>query len=289
MPKRGLGKGLKALIPEYDSVNEKSLDNEIPISSIIPNKNQPRIDFSSNNAKKSLDELSKSIKENGVLQPVTVRQIKDKHYELIAGERRLRASKVAGLKTIPCYIISVNSESEMLEFALIENIQREGLNPIEEAESYLLLKEKYKLTQSQIAKKVGKGRTTITNSLRLLKLPKNIKNSLISGQIQAGHARAILKLSNLNDINDTFDKLIEKNLSVRQLEGMTNSLIKRNKNKVLKTITKSTNKINYGDYEEKISQIFNSKIKIKKSNGKLIIYFSKNSNHEEILSKLINN
>tara|TARA_A100001011_G_scaffold377665_1_gene441612 strand:+ start:285 stop:1151 length:867 start_codon:yes stop_codon:yes gene_type:complete len=287
MPKKGLGKGLKALIPEYDSVNENNHGNEILISSIIPNKNQPRSDFSSKNAKKALEDLSNSIRENGVLQPVTVRQIKNNNYELVAGERRLRASKIAGLKTIPCYIIQVDNESEMLEFALIENIQREGLNPIEEAESYLLLIEKYKLSQSQIAKKVGKGRTTITNSLRLLKLPENIKESLISGQIQAGHARTILKLSNSKDINNIFDKLIEKNLSVRQLEELTTVLIKNKKNINNKIKTEALN-INFDEYEKKISQIFKNKVKIKNSNGKLIISFSKNSNHKEILSKLIN-
>ena len=287
MPKKGLGKGLKALIPEYDSVNENNHGNEILISSIIPNKNQPRSDFSSENAKKALEDLSNSIRENGVLQPVTVRQIKNNNYELVAGERRLRASKIAGLKTIPCYIIQVDNESEMLEFALIENIQREGLNPIEEAESYLLLIEKYKLSQSQIAKKVGKGRTTITNSLRLLKLPENIKESLISGQIQAGHARTILKLSNSKDINNIFDKLIEKNLSVRQLEELTTVLIKNKKNINNKIKTEALN-INFDEYEKKISQIFKNKVKIKNSNGKLIISFSKNSNHKEILSKLIN-
>ena len=288
MPKKGLGKGLKALIPEYDSVNENNHDNEILISSIIPNKNQPILDFSSSHAKKALEDLSNSIKENGVLQPVTVRQIKNNNYELIAGERRLRASKIAGLKTIPCYVIKVDNESEMLEFALIENIQREGLNPIEEAESYLLLKEKYKLSQSQIAKKVGKGRTTITNSLRLLRLPENIKESLKSGQIQAGHARAILKLSNSKDINNTFDKLIEKNLSVRQLEKLTNVIIENQKNINIKIKTK-TAKINFTEYERKISRIFNAKIKIKNTNGKLIISFPKNSNHKKILSILINN
>ena len=110
MPKKGLGKGLKALIPEYDSANENNHDNEILISSIIPNKNQPRLDFSSKNAKKALVDLSNSIRENGVLQPVTVRQIKNNNYELVAGERRLRASKIAGLKTIPCYVIQVDNE-----------------------------------------------------------------------------------------------------------------------------------------------------------------------------------
>ena len=288
MPKKGLGKGLKALIPEYDSVNQNSIDNQILITNIIPNKNQPRLDFSSINAKNALKDLTNSIKQNGVLQPITVREINDNKYELIAGERRWRASKAAGLKTIPCYIISIENDSEMLEFALVENLQRENLNPIEEAESYLLLKEKFQLSQSEIAKKVGKGRTTIANAMRLLKLPEIIKDSLKSGEIQAGHARAILKLSNNIEINNIFKKLKRENLSVRQIEKIT-SMMLNNDNDILIN-KKTTNQItinNLKKYERKLANFFDAKIKIEQKNNKLIISFSNNTEFEQILNMIV--
>ena len=290
MPKKALGKGLKALIPAYDSSGDDYIDNQILIKNIIPNKNQPRTDFDNN----SLNELAESIKINGVLQPITVRKIKSNKFEIIAGERRWRASKIAKLDTIPCYIININNDSKMLELALVENIQRENLNPIEEAESYLILKEKYNLSQDSIAKKVGKGRSTITNSLRLLKLPKEIKNSLKNGLIQAGHARALLKFqgkTNSNKMTNLFQRIINENLSVRQIEKiaslMIDSKISFNKKQI-----KKISKTNIEMHEEDLKTVFGTKVKIeqnKNGSGKIIINLLSDDDLErilEIVSKL---
>jgi len=275
MPKKGLGKGLKALIPDYDLSGDDYIDNQIPIKNIIPNKNQPRVDFSSQKALDSLEELTQSIINNGVLQPITVRKINNSNYEIIAGERRWRASQAAGLKTIPCYIINIKNDSKMLELALVENLQRENLNPIEEAESYLILKEQYHLSQDEIAKKVGKARSTITNSIRLLKLPLKIQNNLKNGSIQAGHARALLKLNGTNKIkkiDNLFKRIKNENLSVRQVENIASKMISSNKKNQL--IKKNISNKNIQIYEENLRNVFGTKVKIeqKKSGlGKIII------------------
>jgi len=279
MPKKGLGKGLKALIPDYDLVGDDYIDNQIPINNIIPNHNQPRIDFTSKHAIISLKELTNSIKLNGVLQPITVRKIKNNKYEIIAGERRWRASKAAGLKTIPCYIINIENDSKMLELALVENLQRENLNPIEEAESYLILKEKYNLSQDEIAKKVGKARTTISNSIRLLKLPSNIKTSLKNGLIQAGHARALLKFHRFDKkrkMENLFKRIKNENLSVRQVEEISSKMIdsKKYNQSIKKKIQKKILNTDIQTYEENLRTIFGTKVKIEqKKNGtsKIII------------------
>ena len=183
--KSNLGKGLGALISQYSTDdNEAYLDGSIPISKIKPNKNQPRKEFN----ELKMEELKNSIKEKGILQPIAVREIKKGNYEIIAGERRYRAAKEIGLKNIPVYILSINSESEMMEYALIENIQRVDLDPIEESEAFALLKSKYNLSQTQISKKVGKSRSLIANSLRLLKLPTSIKDDIKTKKISTGHA-----------------------------------------------------------------------------------------------------
>ena len=290
MPKKVLGKGLKALIPDYESSGDDYIDNQILIDNIIPNKNQPRTDFDNN----ALNELADSIKINGILQPITVRKIKPNKFEIIAGERRWRASKVAGLNTIPCYIININNDSKMLELALVENIQRENLNPIEEAESYLILKEKYNLSQDLIAKKVGKARSTITNSLRLLKLPQKIKNSLQNGLIQAGHARALLKFNGLTKskkMNNLFQRIKNENLSVRQVEKIALLMIDKNTSSDKKLIKKVSNN-NIEIYEENLRTVFGTKVKIEQSkngSGKIIINLLSDDDLErilEIVSKL---
>ena len=191
MSSKRLGRGIEALI--NSELNDKSKKPNSPgvsyinLSDIKPNPDQPRRDF--NNT--SLDELSKSIKEKGVITPITVRE-SNKGYEIIAGERRWRAAKKAKLKSIPSYILNIGDEAEMMEVALIENIQREDLNPIEEAEGYAVLNSKYSLSHDGIAKTIGKKRTTISNALRLLKLPPEIRKSLREGNVSAGHCRAIL-------------------------------------------------------------------------------------------------
>ncbi len=188
MATKRLGRGLEALIrPQEDAQSAPPGTNRIPIKDIRLNPHQPRKTFDA----ESLNELTASIKEKGVITPVTVRE-SDGEWILVAGERRLRASKKAGLKTIPAYVIEVTDEAEMMEVALIENIQRENLNAIEEAEAYAVLQSQFGLSQEAIAKAVGKKRVTITNSLRLLKLPQEIRKSLEDGTISAGHGRAIL-------------------------------------------------------------------------------------------------
>ena len=184
-----LGKGLEALIKSYESDKAGLINDEIPLNKITPNENQPRQVFNN----REMDNLVQSIIKRGVLQPISVRKIKN-GYELIAGERRFRAAQRAKLKTIPAYIISINNESEMMEYALIENIQRVDLNPIEEAEGYAILSGKYNFTHSVIAECVSKSRTEISNKLRLLNLPPKIKESLKNSEIEYGHARALLGL-----------------------------------------------------------------------------------------------
>ena len=217
MADKRLGKGLEALISSYSTDDgSRYVDGAVPIDQIIPNHNQPRKEFNVEQMK----ELSASIKSAGILQPLTVREMGDDKFELIAGERRLRAAKLAGLKTVPVYILSVDADVEMMEYALIENVQRVDLNPLEEAEGYAILSGKYDLSQEEIAKRVGKSRPSIANSLRLLKLPPQIKFSLKSGKISAGHARAILSLRKSLQMITLYQKIIKEKLSVRQTEDI---------------------------------------------------------------------
>tara|TARA_B110000116_G_scaffold31336_1_gene23564 strand:+ start:2731 stop:3603 length:873 start_codon:yes stop_codon:yes gene_type:complete len=215
MAEKRLGKGLDALIPSY-ATDDSHIDGAVPITKIIPNRNQPRQEFNPD----QMDELTSSIKENGILQPITVRELNNGNFELIAGERRLRAAKDAGLETVPVYILSVDADVEMMEYALVENIQRVDLSPLEEAEGYAILSGKYDLSQDEIAKRVGKSRPTIANALRLLKLPPEIKSSLKSGKITAGHARAILGLRKSLQMMTLHQKVIRENLSVRDTENL---------------------------------------------------------------------
>ncbi len=230
-----LGKGLEALI-RSDSSND--LDNKlykdsprsgvskIKIKDIKANPNQPRRLFDD----EKLNELVSSIRDKGIITPITVRKIKI-GYELIAGERRWRASKKANLKLIPAYIIDVKNQSDIMELALIENIQRENLNPIEESEAYEVLHKKYKMSHESIANSIGKGRASISNSLRLLQLPLNIRNSLRSGEISSGHARAILQAKTIKKMNKIWNKIKINNLSVRQAEQLVKNEILPKKNK----------------------------------------------------------
>ena len=168
MPNKRLGKGLEALITTHSTEDsERILDGAVSINQIIPNRNQPRQDFNS----EEMDNLENSIKRSGILQPLTVRELEDGKYELIAGERRFRAAQTIGMTSVPVYILSIEADVEMMEFALVENVQRVDLNPIEEAEAYAMLSGKFDLSHDEIAKRVGKNRSTIANSLRLLKLP----------------------------------------------------------------------------------------------------------------------
>ncbi len=215
MSKSALGKGLDSLLQQYEDnsdLNSNDGVKEIQIKLIIPNPDQPRKTFN----EEALRELADSIKEQGVIQPIILEKSEDR-YIIIAGERRFRASRLAGLDTIPGLIRKYTHEQK-LEIALIENIQREDLNSIEEAKAYLSLMNNLDLSQEAIARKVGKKRSTIANSLRLLKLPDDIQNSLIEGEISAGHARAILSALNPSDMRILFSRILTNGLSVRESE-----------------------------------------------------------------------
>tara|TARA_Y100001960_G_C14487049_1_gene734775 strand:- start:19 stop:867 length:849 start_codon:yes stop_codon:yes gene_type:complete len=274
-----LGKGLEALIKSYNT-DETNSDYNILIKNIVPNKNQPRQHFD----KDELNELSSSIKKHGIIQPISVRKINDTQFELIAGERRLRASKQAGLKKIPAYIINISSNAEMMEYALIENIQRVDLNPIEEAEGYAILSGKHNYTHSKIAEYVSKSRTEISNKLRLLNLPPIVKEGLKESSIEYGHARALLSLKKSTVMIRIFKKIINEKLNVRQTEILIKS-INNKKNKINKKQS------NYHKIELELQNYLNTKIEIKSSNkekGKIIINFSSNEKLNQIINKIKN-
>lgn len=215
--KKSLGKGLDALIPAEEPHKEKGLTH-IPIEKIRPNSSQPRKNFD----EELISELAKSISEKGIIQPLTVRQVGE-NYEIIAGERRWRASQKAGLRQLPVVIKNVG-DNEVLELALIENLQREDLNPIEEARAYGQLMEDFGLTHEQISERIGKSRSTITNQIRLLNLTEKAQEALIRQRITTGHARAILGLEEIEKTNEILQVIIKKELTVRQTEELIKSL-----------------------------------------------------------------
>ncbi|MGN9018984.1 ParB/RepB/Spo0J family partition protein [Lachnospiraceae bacterium HCP1S3_C3] len=269
--KSGLGKGLETLIPvgemeEIDNliVKEKkteknSGDTVIKISQIEPNKSQPRKNFNED----SLQELADSIKQFGIIQPLVV-QKKDKYYEIIAGERRWRAARIAGLKEVPV-IIKDYSEQEVVEIALIENIQREDLNPIEEAQAYKRLLEEYNLKQDEVAERVSKSRTAVTNSMRLLKLSDKVQEMLIDEMITSGHARAILAIEDEELQYEIAERVMDEKLSVRETEKLVKAINnpKKKKDKV------EINRAVYDELEVKIKDAIGNNVKLSpKANGK---------------------
>ena len=277
MPNKRLGRGINALIQprEEQEKKEQSGVNELSIISIKPNPNQPRHDFDET----AMEELTASIKEKGVLTPITVQKVNNQ-FILVAGERRLRASKKAGLKKIPAHIIEVKDEADLIEMALIENIQRENLNPIEEAEAYIYLHTKLKLSHEKIAQSVGKKRVTISNSLRLLTLPKEIRDSIIKGDISAGHGRAILMLKNPISMKIFWKKIIVEKLSVRAAEAwVKNNSTKKSDLKTLKRTNPHLKKL-----EDEFISIFGTKVKIKyhKGSGTIKVSYFSDSDLERV-------
>ena len=272
MSNKRLGKGLEALIrPRSDEkIPESHGVDRISIRSIKPNPHQPRQKFDET----SLDELTASIKEKGILTPITVQKVGNQ-FILIAGERRLRASKKAGLKKIPVYIIDVANDAEMVEMALIENIQRENLNPIEEAEAYIYLNNRFKLSQEKIAKSVGKKRATISNSLRLLTLPREIKESIRNGRLSAGHGRAILMMKTHNSMIGLWKKIIKGKMSVRAAEDWSKEKTLKKlelKKKVIRKVSPQIKRL-----EDELISILGTKVRIiyKKGSGSIeVSYFS---------------
>lgn len=276
-----LGKGLGALIRNYNSnIESEHFNSELPIKNIIPNKNQPRKFF---NLKK-LKSLIDSIKEKGIIQPLTVRDIGNDTFEIIAGERRYRAAKQINLASVPAYILNIKDDFEMMELALIENIQRANLNAMEESEGYLFLKEKYNFSQSDIAKKISKSRSEIANKLRLLKLPANIQASLKNREIEYGHARAILSLKNTSHVSSVHKKIIDKKLSVRNTEEIIKKI--NNPDTKTKAIKNQTIK-----KEEKLSNYLKSSVSVvtkKNGDGKIEINFHSKKNLTKIIKQILN-
>jgi len=212
--RKALGKGLGALLPSVPAGATEKTYMELAIDQIVPNKYQPRTSFPED----TLNELAQSIKSDGIIQPVIVRR-SGSGYELIAGERRWRAAKKAGLRTIPAVVRDV-SEFRTLEWALVENIQRQDLNPIEEANAYSSLIHDFHLTQEELAQRIGKDRSSVANYLRLLKLPADIKEKITRGELTMGHARALISLEKARDQLDLANKIIAEQLNVRQVENL---------------------------------------------------------------------
>jgi len=270
-----LGKGLSALIPRGPLREEpitpgalpkdEGLDNVIvavEVSKVRPNPYQPRLNFDP----ESLNELKRSILEKGVIQPVTVRRVANGNYELISGERRIRASQEARLKTIPAYIIKVSSDEEMLELALVENLQREHLNPLEIAVSYQRLIDECRLTQEEVGQKIGKDRTTVTNFLRLLKLPEKIKDSLRKDEITMGHARALIALPDERIQLRMHQKIVKQGLSVRNVETLVRDFGKK---PAAKSQPRATGRSDgsFQNIETRLRQSFGTKVTIRKQQG----------------------
>lgn len=313
--KHGLGKGIGSLLGSFDydsqveSIINKTTASEktesasavstslpitektdksdsisaiyVPLSSISANPNQPRKSFD----EESLKELSISIKEQGIIQPIIVEEIVPGRYSIIAGERRFRAAKMAGINKVPVIIKSLN-EMQRIQMSLIENIQRENLNPIEEASAYQYLMQRSDMTQEQVAEKVGKSRSAIANSVRLLSLSDAIKDDLISGQISAGHARAILSLVNPSDQKLLRDKIIERDLSVREAEKLADEY-----NKGHKIVPKKKDKDDdpeITEIEERFVSAIGNRCEIKGnlSKGKLLIRYRSQQDLERIYSLL---
>lgn len=284
MAKRALGKGLGALLDNTDLDDDSSI-KEIKLTEIEPNKSQPRKNFD----EEKLQVLSESIKLHGVIQPIIVKKLQTGFYQIIAGERRWRAARMAGLKTIPAVIKDYNKK-EVMEVALIENLQREDLNPIEESEAYQNLMTEYNLTQEEISERVGKSRSAIANSLRLLNLADNVKPLLIQDKISSGHARTILALEEHELQWKVAQKIINEQLSVRQTEKYVKELLK---GKVKKTEEKKQdqdqNVVNqFLDIESTLSQNLGTKVKIfpGKNKSKIEIEYYSDEDLERLLKLL---
>ena len=296
--KGGLGKGLDSLIQSSPSrpktapktevkekivekvvekVVEKPVEQKIKLSLIEPNREQPRKNFD----EEALQELSDSIKQYGIIQPLVVKKNAD-YYEIIAGERRWRAAKMAGLKEVPV-IIKEYTDQEIVEISLIENIQRENLNPIEEAIAYKRLLDEFHLKQEEVAKRVAKSRTTVTNSLRLLKLDERVQQMVINEELTSGHVRALLSIEDKNAQCEVAKKVFDEKLSVRDTEKLVKLVLSPKAPKVKK---KLTHEEIYHDMEERMKEIFGSKVSIQRKSehkGKIEIEYYSDEELERIL------
>ena len=277
--KMALGRGLDALIPDFDSIEGQTKDFfQCDIKLIRPNRYQPRRRFSEND----LQELCNSIKEQGIIQPLLVRK-DDNGYELIVGERRLRAAKMAGLDHVPVIIKDI-SNAEILEMSIVENIQRESLNPIEEAESYHCLISEFGLTQEQLANRIGKSRSAVANFLRLRQLPNPIKDSLIENTLSMGHARALLAAESTAQQTSAFRAIITKGLSVRQTEALIRRL--KSEKKKAKNLNRNQTDRYLLSLSEELSRQFGTKVQIRRQGqkGKVEFEFYSDNDLDRLLT-----
>ena len=292
--KKGLGKGLDSLIPDNNSMksvtSEKTVESKedaaaksgvqvMKINEVEPNRDQPRKNFDED----ALLELSESIKQYGLLQPILVQDRKD-YYEIIAGERRWRAAKLAGLKQVPVIIKNL-TDQEIVEISLIENIQRENLNPIEEAQAYKRLLNEFHLKQDEVAERVSKSRTAVTNSMRLLKLSDDVQRMVIDEMITTGHARALLGVEDPAEQYNLAQRIFDEKLSVREVEKIVKNMGKPVKSKKEKVVDKSMQVI-YDDISEKLKTQLGTKVNIvpkKDGSGKIEIEFYSHDELDRIL------
>ena len=294
--KKGLGKGMDSLIPDNKSMksvtSEKTVESKedaaaksgvqvMKINEVEPNRDQPRKNFDED----ALLELSDSIKQFGVLQPLLVRKRKD-YYEIIAGERRWRAAKLAGVKEVPV-IEKEYTDQEILEIGLIENIQRENLNPIEEAIAYKRLLEEFNLKQDEVAERVSKSRTAVTNSMRLLKLSDKVQQMIIDDMISTGHARALLAIDDPELQYTLANKIFDEKLSVRETEKLVKEIKNPKKPKEKKPVA---NSFIYQDLEEKMKSVFGTKVSIAskgKGKGKIEIEYYSDDELEHLFDMMM--
>jgi ParB family chromosome partitioning protein len=289
MANRGLGRGLSVLIPGMDSKSiEDRLQNrivELPLVKVTPNKNQPRQNFK----EQSLNELAESIREFGIIQPIMVRSLDGGGlYEIISGERRYKAAKMLGLATVPCIINQNVDDIASIEMALIENIQRDDLTPIELSHTFKQLIDEFKLTHEELSKRIGKSRAAITNSLRLLLLPLEVQKMVDTGSLSAGHARTLLSLENKEEQIKLANQIVEQDLSVRQVEGVV-----RSKVKAVSSETKPKKMLPEFEKLPEVTQLISDylqapvNIKVGKRKGKIQILFGSIKDFERIVNRIV--
>lgn len=289
--KLGMGQGLKAVLgnvanltPRPELNAQQASNRYVSLADIVPNPEQPRKHFD----EEKLQELSANIAVLGILTPLTLRKLPSGTYQIIAGERRFRAAKMAGLKQVPAFVMEVNEDLHSLELAIVENLQREDLNPIELAHSFQHLLEEYNYTHEKLSERLSKSRATITNVLRLLKLPPQIQALLRDRQITEGHARAILALDQEEKQMQVCEQILSENLSVRATEQLCNTLKNQSQldNSIPQTINKAQTKV-FLDYDDKLSAYFQSKVQLRGNNerGKIIIEYNSASQLKELLAQ----
>lgn len=289
MAQRGLGKGLDSLIPASKKSENKEIkqaETVVKIAKVEPNRDQPRKNFDED----ALQELADSIKQFGLLQPILVQDKKD-YYEIIAGERRWRAAKLAGLKEIPV-IIRNYTKQEIVEISLIENIQREDLNPIEEAQAYKRLLEEFHLKQDEVAERVCKSRTAVTNSMRLLKLSDSVQQMIIDDMLSTGHARALIPIEDEEIQLQLAQRIFDEKLSVREVEKIVKGILKPGTDKPKREETPQSIQYIYQDIENRLKEKLSRKVEItskgKNGTGKIEIEFYSNDDLDHLIESLTN-